>query len=203
LADFLTYYYDIALWVPAGAQLTFCIDGPNIERLEATIATIAATATFRPDPNSTATPVNMSGATVTTGGSALPANVPYCTSSEATPSVSANVSQAAGRTSLDVATKFSQATAKKCGLPPLSTCGFYGDFAIYGPSGHVLWTWEPMTLGIQCTPGVSLLPVTLTVPSWSVPTTLLSEGTYTVRMVNIVNGFIKGPAVASTTFHVG
>ena len=78
----------------------------------------------------------------------------------------------------------------------------YGDFAIYGPTGQVLWTWEPMTLGIQCIPGVSLLPVTLTVPSWSVPTMLLSKGTYRVRMVNIYNGSIQGQAIASTTFHV-
>lgn len=203
LGSFVTFEYEMTLWVPAGAQLNFCVNGPNVEHQQAVAATVAASTTFRPDPHSIATPVSMTGATVTTGGSALPSQVPYCTSSEMTPSVSATVGQNDGRTTIDVATKFSQATSKKCGLPPLSTCGFYGDFAIYGPSGHVLWTWEPMTLGIQCTPGVSLLPVTLTVPSWSVPTNLLSKGTYSVRMVNIVNGYIKGPAVASTTFRVG
>jgi hypothetical protein len=202
LGSALTYYYGIFLWVPAGAQLAFCINGPDIERLEATIATIAASSSFRPDPNSTAMPVSLFGQNVTTGGSASPSQIPYCTGNEATPSVAADVSQANGRTTIGVTTTFSQATPKKCGLSELSTCGFYGDFAIFGPSHRVLWTWQPVTLGRQCTPGVSLLPVNIEVPSWSVPTTLLSKGMYTVRMVNIENGVFKGPTLASTSFQV-
>jgi hypothetical protein len=144
------------------------------------------------------------GASTTTGGFvASSSKVPYCTQKELAPSVSAVVNQDAGRTTFDVSTKFVQATSTKCGLPPLSTCGFYGDFAVYGPSGHVLWTWEPMTLGVQCLGGVWLLPVTLKIPAWSVPTKLLAKGTYAVRMVNIINGSINGPVLASTTLHVG
>jgi hypothetical protein len=201
LADFVTYYYEVSLWVPAGAQLNFCFNGPDIERLEATMATIAASVTFRSDPRSTAAPVTLFGQTTTNGGYSSKGTA--CTNSEVTPSVSATVAQAAGRTTIGVTTKFSQATSSPCGMPPLSTCGFYGDFAVYAPAGNALWTWEPMTLGAQCIGGVWLLPVTITVPSWSVPTKLLSKGTYTVRMVSIINGRITGPVLASTTFHIG
>jgi hypothetical protein len=203
LGSFVTFSYEVSLWVPAGVNLNFCVNGPKIEQGQAVAATIAASTTFRPDPSSSAPPVSMSGlAKVTDGGYALPSNATYCTSSEMTPEVTAQVIQAAGRTTIGVTPSFRTATSTRCGLAPLSTCGFYGDFAIYGPSGHVLWTWEPITLGAQCTPGVDLLPVTLMIPSWSVPTTLLRKGTYTVRMVSIVNGFIHGPAMASTTFEL-
>ena len=203
LGSFVTFFYVINLWVPAGAQLNFCVNGPNIERQEAVAATIAASVTYSHDPHSVASPVSMSGAEVTTGGSALPSQVPYCTNSEMTPSVSATASQAGGRTTIDVVTTFSQATPTRCGVPPLSTCGSYGDLAISGPSGDVLWTWQPMTLLIRCIPGVSLLPVTLAIPSWSVPTSLLTKGTYEVHLVNMVNSLIEGSVLASTTFQVG
>jgi len=198
----VTFYYQVNVWVPAGVQLNFCVNGPDIERQEAVAATIATTARLRPDPRTHAQPVLLFGQNVTTGGFAKPSQVPYCTANETKPSVSAHVSQSRGRTTIEVATTFSATGNKPCGLGELSTCGFYGDFAITGPSGHVLWTWEPMTVGRQCSPGVDLLPVTITVPSWSVLTTLLRRGTYTVRMVSIVNGTISGPTLASTSFQV-
>jgi hypothetical protein len=200
LADFVTYYYEVALWIPAGMQLSFCVNGPHLGRLEAILATIAASATFRPDPRSSSTPITMSGETTTEGGYRAGSNVPDCTSAEVTPGIAATVSQVHGRTYLDVTSRFTAATSLRCGLPPLSTCGFYGDFAVYGPRGTVLWTWEPTSLGRQCLRGVWLLPVTITVPKWSVPTKLLRAGYYTVRMVTIINGRIHGPVLASTDF---
>ena len=200
LAGPMTYYYDVALWVPAGAQLRFCINGPEMERLEATITTIVESARFRPDPHSTAVPLGMAGAIATNGG--YSSIDPTCSRSEITSSVTADVLQAQGRTTIGVTTMYRLAGSKLCGVPALEACGFDGDLAIYGPLGTVLWTWEPIARGQACMKGVWLLPVTNKVPTWSVPTKLLKKGTYTVRMVHITNGVIDRPVLASTTFRI-
>lgn len=198
----LTFDYVINLWVPASVELNFCVNGPNIEHQEAVAATVAASANFRRDSNSNAAPASLFGQSVTSSGTASTSQVPYCTSREVSASVVALAQQGNGRTTFAVSTTFRQSTSTRCGLPPLSTCGFYGDFAIHGPSGHVLWTWKPMTFEVRCISRVSLLPLTITVPTWSVPTKLLTRGTYWVRMVSFNGGSVSSSDKTSTSFSV-
>jgi hypothetical protein len=196
------YSFDVALWVPAGISLGFCVSGPHSSLMKSLVFEIARTTSFRPESRTIAAPKALFGQVIKIAGTASPSRVPYCSPNETTPSVSAHVSESGATTTIGVTTTFRKVTSRDCGMPMLSTCGQYGGFEIFGPSGSVVWTWGPEVLGIVCIPVVDLLPIVIRVPSWTVPNALLEPGRYTVRVGTFDNGQTVGPALATTTFVV-